>query len=211
MKNKTGDYKAVRDLAWDVLIRNGISSLPVDVYEICKRERINVFNYSTSSEFMRELQIDASLESSDAFSIGSIIFVDDTKPRERQRFSVAHELGHILLHIPERQRIFYRETASQDPVESEANMFASRLLAPLCVLQFADVGSAREIAELCDISYTAAKIRYSRLCEIRKRNSVRRAEKNHGTFLISRKERALLENFKEFIEQRKANKKEEGK
>lgn len=203
------DYKAVRDLAWDVLIRNEVSSLPVDIYEICKREKINVFTYSNSQEFIRELQIEEELKVNDAFSIGSIIFVDETKPRERQRFSVAHELGHILMHIPERERVFYRETESATPIESEANMFASRLLAPLCVLQFMNVSSAQEIAKLCGISYTAAKIRFNRLIEIRKRSSIRKKDKNHGTFLISKKERKVIENFKEFIENSKIKGEEE--
>jgi hypothetical protein len=65
------------------------------------------------------------------------------------------------------------------------------------------LNSIKEIAEVCDISFSAAKLRFSRLCEIRRRNSERRKEKNHGTFLISKLERELVGNFKEFIEENK--------
>ena len=52
-----------------------------------------------------------------------IIFLNSRKPNDRQRFSLAHELGHLLMHwndIPK----------SPDNVENEANRFASELLLP---------------------------------------------------------------------------------
>jgi Zn-dependent peptidase ImmA (M78 family) len=51
-----------------------------------------------------------------------IIYLNSRMPNDRQRFSLAHELGHILMHfdIP----------SSQNNVEDEANRFASELLMP---------------------------------------------------------------------------------
>ena len=205
MDRKTSEYKIVRDLAWDVLLRNKVSSLPVDVFAIAKQEGINVFSYSKSMTFIKELLLESEIIDNDAFSVGNMVFYDDNKSIERQRFSIAHEIGHILLHIPDNKRIFYRQDSeAPDAKESEANMFASRLLAPLCVLQFLNLNSAKEIAEVCNISYTSAKIRFNRLCEIRKRSALRRrSAKNHGTFLVSKKERELVANFAKFIEENK--------
>ncbi len=200
------DYKKARDLAWKILINNDIRALPVDVVSICKRERINLFTYSQSMNFIKSLGLEDNAKDNDAFSLNSMIFYDDTKPRERQRFSIAHELGHILLHSERggKATVYNREPSPCDnPIETEANIFASRILAPLCVLQFLNLNSIKEISEFCEISFTAAKLRFARLCEIRQRNSHRRKEKNHGTFLISKLERSIVENFRDFIEKNK--------
>ena len=134
---------------------------------------------------------------------------DDTKPPSRQRFSIAHELGHILMHIAGGPTVFNRENGkNSDPIEAEANIFASRLLSPLCVLQFMDVNSAEELAELCDIGISSALIRFSRLCEMRKRSAEMRREGRHGSFLTSRLERQVYEGFKDYIEEYKRRKSE---
>lgn len=200
------DYKKSRDLAWKILINNGISTLPVDVVSICRKEKITLFTYKQSMNLISNLALEDSIKDNDAFSINSMIFYDDTKPRERQRFSIAHELGHIFLHSETsgKATVYNREPSPNDnPLEAEANIFASRILAPLCVLQFLNLNSINEVAEYCDISFSAAKLRFARLCEIRQRNSKRRKEKNHGTFLISKLERQLVENFKDYIEKNK--------
>ncbi len=51
-----------------------------------------------------------------------IIFLNERKPNDRQRFSLAHELGHMLMHfdIP----------MISEAVEDEANRFASEFLLP---------------------------------------------------------------------------------
>jgi hypothetical protein len=59
------------------------------------------------------------------------IVVSGRTANVRERFTIAHEVGHILLHEPGRQ---YRDIAvfsSNVPVEVEANRFAAELLMPL--------------------------------------------------------------------------------
>ena len=200
------NYIKSRDLAWKMLLNDSISCLPINVVNICKKEKINLFTYKQGENFIKDLELEEHTKENDAFSINDMIFYDDTKPSQRQRFSIAHELGHIFLHSETsgKATVYNREPAPTDnPIETEANIFASRLLAPLCVIQFLNLNSAKEIAEYCDISYTAAKLRFSRLCEIRKRNSERRKEKKHGTFLLSKLERQVIANFAEFIEKNK--------
>jgi Zn-dependent peptidase ImmA (M78 family) len=51
----------------------------------------------------------------------------------RQRFTVAHELGHILLGHNNRSRVI--DYNSKDTNEQQANIFASELLAPLQMLK----------------------------------------------------------------------------
>ena len=198
------NYKNSRDAAWQMLIKNKTSGLPISVEKICKAEHIRLFTYREGEKLIRKLQLDEHTLGNDAFSIGRIIFYDDTTPPTRQRFSVAHEIGHIVLHQPSGATVFNREISpNDDPRESEANVFASRLLAPICVLHFLGVSSAEEISELCNISQIAARIRYERLCELRDRDQRMFQAKGYGCFLMSPLERTVYNNFKEYITKNK--------
>lgn len=73
-----------------------------------------------------------------------IIGVNELHPKTRQRFTIAHELGHLELHhyselhIDHHYRILLRsERSSQaiDPEEIEANAFAAELLIPQALLE----------------------------------------------------------------------------
>src|SRR3954470_12225656 len=64
--------------------------------------------------------------------VGSIVWVNGDQVVERQRFTVAHELGHVRCGhagtaVDTNETIF---GGSHDPREVEANAFAAELLAP---------------------------------------------------------------------------------
>lgn len=195
------NYKNSRDAAWQILINHKVSALPVKVKKICMSEGIKVWTYKHGARLIQRLGLEAHAENNDAFSIGRYIFYDDTTPPSRQRFSIAHEIGHIILHTTNGATVLNREMSPNDnPLENEANVFASRLLAPLCVLHFLNVNSPEEISELCNISITAARIRFERLSEIRKRDRDMRERTGRGCFLLSKLERAVCANFASYIE-----------
>lgn len=52
-----------------------------------------------------------------------VMFINELMPNDRIRFSVAHELGHLVMHIA-------RSPRSEDTVEDEADSFASQFLMP---------------------------------------------------------------------------------
>ena len=194
------NYKNSRDAAWKILIKHKVKTVPIDIFEICRSEKIRVISFSAGAELIDRLSLREHTVGNDAFSLSRIIFYDDSSCAERQRFSIAHELGHILLHQNVGPTVKNREISSvDDPIESEANIFASRLLAPLCVLHFLGVKSPEEIAKICQISLTAARIRFSRLCAIRERDRVMKFRTGRGCFLSSRLERKVYRNFKYFI------------
>lgn len=62
----------------------------------------------------------------DAFSVlidgKPIVVLNANRSGDRQMFSVAHEIGHLVLHYP--------LTSEQDQIEKEANKFAAELLMP---------------------------------------------------------------------------------
>lgn len=103
-----------------------------------------------------------------------IRIADGSESAGRLRFSVAHELGHFLLHrarLPEFcQAADFHAWQSSRPLEHEANVFATELLLPtemvrpLCEVDEVDFGPARRLAVRFDVSLTAAAIRFVTFC-----------------------------------------------
>ena len=77
----------------------------------------------------------------------------------RDRFTLSHELGHFLLHTPDRVSFARGEVPAYMDPEWQANTFAAELMAPyhlICCM------SVKEIAEKCGMSNKAASIQYSK-------------------------------------------------
>lgn len=174
-------YQQSRNLSWDILLKERITSLPVNVVELCRNLGISIKYYdSTDNNDGKSMIVDGR----------PIILVNKNYTDRRKRFTIAHELGHILLgHVGMYGLVNREPSANDDPIEKEANVFASRLLAPACVLWGCGVNSAEEIAELCNISTQAAEYRMERIKELYRRNK----------FLTSPLERAVYTQFKGFI------------
>ena len=174
-------YQISRDLTWEVLLREGVCRLPVSTSKLCRSMGIHLL-YGTTGE------------GTDGYSTmvdGEMyIVIREGMNLGRTRFTVAHELGHILLGHVGTYTLVNREMSSTDnPIEREANVFASRLLAPACVLWGCGATTAGDIAELCGISQRAAEIRAARMVELIRRDK----------FLSSPLERQVYEQFLPFI------------
>lgn len=179
------DYKVSRDLAWRVLINERVTELPVMVGKLCRNMGIRVQYFDPQG-------------GNDGFSTiidgQARIFVSKNCSVERQRFTTAHELGHILLGHVGQFELVNREPSGQDnPIEQAANVFASRILAPACVLWALDARTPEQIAALCKISHRAAEFRAERMALLYER----------GRFLSSRLERQVYDQFSEFIRRKK--------
>lgn len=180
------DYKNSRDLAWRVLINEGVTELPVMVGKLCRSMGIRVVYYTPTDE-------------NDGYStiIGgrAVIFVSKNCIPARQRFTCAHELGHILLgHVGQYKLVNREPSRGDNPIEHAANVFASRLLAPACVLWALDAKTPEEISALCQISHQAAAFRAERMAILYDR----------GKFLSSHLERQVYDQFGEYIRQIRA-------
>ena len=179
------EYQRSRDLAWKILLNEHIKELPVKMSELCGRMGIPVKIYEGGGDNSGYSAIIANKPH---------IFVRAGEPAERQRFTAAHELGHILLGHVGKYKLVNREPSAEDnPIEQAANVFASRLLAPACVLWGCGAVTAEHIAALCKISLAAAEFRAERMKILDARN----------VFLTSPLERIVYENFKPYIEQHK--------
>lgn len=91
-----------------------------------------------------------------------IIFINDKLPNDRKRFTIAHELGHLVMHIP------FSPLPSEQNEEDEANQFASEFLMPyldcryeLQNLRFNDLGTLKAYWKLSKaaIIYRAKQIK----------------------------------------------------
>ena len=76
----------------------------------------------------------------------------------RDRFTLCHELGHFLLHTPERVSFARGEVPTYMDPEWQANVFAGELMAPYELVKNM---SACEIAEKCGMSLAAAQVQYN--------------------------------------------------
>lgn len=93
------------------------------------------------------------------------ILLSNFTSRVRNRFTIAHELGHYFLHYPILARKNCQMTAPRygnGREELEANWFAAGLLMPRSVFSEAKAalgGNTSAIANHFDVSYDAAEIR----------------------------------------------------
>lgn len=88
----------------------------VNLVEILERNGIIVYYFKDAPE-----KFDGITLFSDKAQ--PIIYVNDSIPNDRKRFTIAHELGHLVLHIRTSQDLDRDE-------ETEANQFASEFLMP---------------------------------------------------------------------------------
>ena len=175
-------YQKSRNMSWEILLKGNVRELPVNIVELCRKLGIAVKYYDKLEQ--------GNDGKCTVINKQPIILVRQECNRQRKRFTVAHELGHILLGHVRKYELVNREISPNDnPIEQEANVFASRLLAPACVLWGLKVQSADEISQLCDISPTAAEYRWQRLQELYKRNK----------FLVAPLEREVFNQFQKFI------------
>lgn len=98
-----------------------------------------------------------------------VISVNSLHHQKRQRFTLAHELGHYFLHrnraIEFIDKALYR-SSQMDSMEYEANNFAGALLMPKKILiEFIKMkgANAEIISDYFDVSVLAAKIRVETL------------------------------------------------
>ena len=190
------NYQQARDAAWRILIDCNVRELPVSMGAICKQLGVRLYSYQDAKQSIQNRGLSEVVTHTDGLSLYSndtpIILFDNTLPPSRIRFTVAHEIGHIVLgHVmPGQATCRNREPSpNDDPAETAANQFAARLLAPACVLWGLNLHTPEEISRVCGISMTAARFRADRMQILYQR----------GKFLTSPLERLVYERFGEFI------------
>ncbi|PYB70011.1 ImmA/IrrE family metallo-endopeptidase [Rhizobium wuzhouense] len=124
----------IRRIVEDLLLKVKFAELPVPVEAVAKTLDISV-KFAPYSE--------GDLAGMLILQPRPTIAVNSAHHRNRQRFTIAHEIGHFLLHkkesihIDEKMAVLYRDKNSSmaiNPQEVEANHFAAELLMPKRIL-----------------------------------------------------------------------------
>lgn len=183
-----GKYKNVRNSAWQALLDFNVTKLPVSVNSIAKQLGIKVIKNSDIHE-LQNGERGVTLFKDEHW----YIVFDDTESVPVCRFTVAHELGHILLGHILVTGTKYRTFAKRDEEEQAADMFAARLLAPACVLHEIGALTAEQISKVCNISITSASYRAERIEILEARNK----------YYLHPLERRVREQFEDFIKENK--------
>lgn len=185
-------YFFISHLAREFIIKNEVKELPVSLNDIIKNNKWKTICYKKLRK-LGNAEYQQLMIKNIGFTIGTpddkyFICYDDSQDVTAQRFTIAHEIGHIVLN-------HFRNFIENR--EQEANMFAVRLLMPMCVLYECDVRSIEEIELLCQVSKISAGYRFDRLEMLRERQK----------FYTDKNEILLYKNFKHFIKNIKKLKK----
>lgn len=177
-------YFNVRNKAWEFLIENKVTRYPLDLRQIANQNNWNIWSYKEYCQLKNINELDLINEHPDGFTFKldngtQLICYNQNNNRWRNRFTIAHEMGHITLH----------KYLSGNELEKEANMFAARILMPMIHIKELNIKSAKELSLLCDVSIESASFRLKRYKEIEKR----------GKFYSNIYEKELLKQLKPFI------------
>lgn len=115
----------------------GIAGYPINVFEIARKLNFDIMY----GKFRHESIYGAIWDGDEELEIGGkrskrFILVNAEDSKERQLFTIAHELGHFVLHCTDQANFFerYHGGDSQPPkakeIEDEADFFAASLLMP---------------------------------------------------------------------------------
>lgn len=165
--------KRIENLASSILSELNMVSAPIDIKSIAKKKGATLKPYDLGEKISGMLIV----KNSDG-----IISYNPSESLVRQRFTIAHELGHFLLHkktqdvfVDKQFQVHFRDensTTGQDIQELEANAFAAAILMPKELLiteirkhrfDLGDEFALKELAKLFNVSLQAMSFRMANL------------------------------------------------
>lgn len=164
MTNVRPDRAEIERRAVEILERASAFDVPVDLEKVARTLEVNV-HFDTLEDKVSGVLVVKGEERN--------ALINATHHSNRQRFSLAHEFGHLVLHdsegdrlfIDTNMRVYQRVGAATDEVysqpdsttkpheEREANQFASALLMPSELVQREAVNL--DLSEETDVAYLA--------------------------------------------------------
>lgn len=149
----------LEELSASILINNDMLKVPVDVLKLARLNNIKVYqgDLNLDKKISGVIRYDKAIK---AFEI----LVNKNDPPVRQRFTIAHELGHFFLHkdILENEKI-HIDTMYRMPEdkEKEVDYFAGALLMNKILLEkmYEKNTSITQLAEIFKVSVSAMTVR----------------------------------------------------
>jgi Zn-dependent peptidase ImmA (M78 family) len=152
-----------RKLARKIIEEMGVQKPPIrinDIYKHLKQNRnnrveITSFNFGENTDG-QTVEIEGS----------SLVGYNDDKHIHRKRFTVAHELGHMLLghtNTNSSHEFDVYDGEGFDPKEVEANQFAAELLIPLLLVKKEIESGTTDIEELARIFWVSKEAMFRKI------------------------------------------------
>lgn len=149
-------YEEIKVEVTDFIEDYGITSYPFDMFELLDQLHITAVPYSKLPHKVRDIFESIVPDAITLFpsNASPIIYYNDIyKSPERIRFTLAHELGHLVLGHPD---------CWDEVFETEADNFANYLLAPApLVIRMSDA-SPEAIASVFDLSLSCSQVVFDR-------------------------------------------------
>ena len=200
-------YDFVKKTVNDLYIALNLGKYPIEIKSVIKsipNYKIRVISYSEhmTKYSLSEDEVISHFGSEEGCTIYNVkkdkylIFYNDLdgyyKVEGRIRWTLSHELGHILLshHKLSKNTKLFRNNLSDveyDWMEKEANRFASILLSNPIILYKLNIKDTKDIQNICAISNEASSYRYSDYLKWCKNK------------YISNRDKIILDNFYKFI------------
>ena len=199
-------HSLIKKTVNSLFLKYNISSYPIDIAKLFSyfKDNIRVISYSKHmNKFnLTEDEVISHFGSEEGCTIYKenlnryLIFYNDLdkfyKSPKRIRWTLIHELGHILLnHLKEINGIkIFRNSISETQyksLEAEANRFAALLLANPMLLNVIGIDDSSDIENICNLSSEASEYRFSdyvKWCKYK---------------IISVIEKQIISNFKKSI------------
>lgn len=157
-------YTNILRLVNEYIIEEQIDELPMrtqTLADLIQRSGFALATYSEAAELIQIFELSAYTSSFPAFTFISdeirVVLYSDELSTSDKLFSLAHELGHIVLqHSAEGVRGM--TVQKQNAQEQEADIFAYQILAPVCVLKKLKIHTPQEIAKETLLDETRAEI-----------------------------------------------------
>ncbi len=151
-------YGQIKDGILELFRRADVKFIPLDPLAIAQALGCGPVPYRTLGRLAMPALIEASHDALTCWMLGSdspLILFNDRQNPARVAFSVAHELGHVMLGHHEHSKL----------AEKEANYFAANALCPLPMLEATGLSKSAEVAKTFAISEECA---INRLAAMRK-------------------------------------------
>lgn len=146
----------LEEMTLNILISNDMLKIPVDVIKIANSNDISVYEGELDKKVSGAIRYD---KSNNKFEI----LVNKNDEKVRQRFTIAHELGHYFLHkeyFKNKEMHIDVMYKIKDNEEQEVDYFAGALLVNKTILEkLYGKNTIAELAELFDVSVSAMTVR----------------------------------------------------
>ncbi len=125
------DQERIDTVIENLRMQTGLSFPEDDLVDLAKALGIEVYE----SKFIKHDNIDGFLEYPKKIGDKPKIYLNKERPAVRKKFTLAHELGHYVLHRSADRKyrvdmIDYSQDDTETKEETEANYFAASLLVP---------------------------------------------------------------------------------